>query len=268
MNPIVIPAAERWTEQIAGWGIPDHIVAQAPVSPWAHDPARFAVGGPLDRDDGVDTVSLAWSREVLPPVGGTVLDVGCGGGRGSIPLAPEATEVCGVDTNPDMLAIFSEAAEARGLARRTLLGAWPDVAPEAPIADVVVCHHVMYNVVDPVPFLVALTERARLAVVVEMTIRHPLSGWAPAWEHFWGIRRPDGPCDTDIVEIATALGFQPEHRRWERERDQYTSSDPVEVSRRRLCLTPDRDAELEAWLAEHPAHYVDTVATLRWPGAA
>lgn len=264
----MIAAAERWAEQVAGWGIPDHVLAQAPVSPWAHDPARFALDGPLDTGDGADTPSLAWSREVLPPTGGTVLDVGCGGGRGSIPLAPEATEVCGVDTNGDMLALFAETAAARGLAHRTLLGAWPDVASDAPIADVVVCHHVMYNVADPVPFLVALTGRARLAVVVEMPIRHPLSGWADAWEHFWGIRRPDGPSDLDIVEIATALGLHPEHRRWERDPAQYESTDPVEVVRRRLCLTPDRDAELEEWLAEHRPRYVDTMATLRWPGDA
>ena len=44
---------------------------------------------------------------------------------------------------------------------------WPDVASQAPPADVVVSSHVLYNVPDIGPFLVALHEHARRRVVVE-----------------------------------------------------------------------------------------------------
>ena len=64
------------------------------------------------------------------------------------------------------------------------------MASAAPIADVVVCHHVVYNVADIVPFLTALATHARLAVVLELTSRHPQVAWSDAWRHFWGIERP------------------------------------------------------------------------------
>ena len=86
-------AASAWAEQLLGWGVPDWIVAQASESPWGHDSRRFAVDDTLDRH----STSARWAREVLPPAGGTVLDVGCGGGRASLVLVPPANELIGVD---------------------------------------------------------------------------------------------------------------------------------------------------------------------------
>ncbi len=136
------PAAVRWAEQLSGWGIPQHIVDQAPESPWGHDTRRFAVDDTLDRD----TTSTRWARDVLPLTGGTVLDVGCGGGRSSLSLVPPAGELIGVDRSGAMLDEFVAAAAAVGVARRTLHGGWPEIASSAPVADVVVCHHVLYDV--------------------------------------------------------------------------------------------------------------------------
>jgi 2-polyprenyl-3-methyl-5-hydroxy-6-metoxy-1,4-benzoquinol methylase len=156
------PTADRWAELLSGWGLPQAIIDQAPESPWGHEPRRFAVDETLDRD----TMSARWAREVLPPVGGTVIDVGCGGGRSSLPLVPPASELIGVDRSGAMLDEFLEAASAAGVARRTVHGSWPDVAGQTPVADVVVCHHVLYDVQDVIPFVLALTDHAYLAVVV------------------------------------------------------------------------------------------------------
>lgn len=260
------PAVERWARGLAGWGIPDDIVAQAPESPpespWFHDAARFAVDGTLARDG----VSARWAREVLPPVGGTVLDVGCGGGRSSLPLVPPATELTGVDPSGAMLDQFVAACAAVGVARRTVHGAWPEVAPHVPVADIVVCHHVLYGVSDVVPFLVALTEHARLAVVVEIPTVHPMSAWSEAWVHFWGVARPDGPTDLDLVAVLRELGHDPEQTRWRRPPP--PQGDLVVTARRRLCLPAERDAELAVWLAGHPPRFVQELATIRWPGTA
>ena len=91
-------AATRWAEQLSAWEIPAEIVAQAPESPWTCLPADFAVGsvGP------VSTASSPFEREVLPP-DGSVLDVGCGGGRASLALVPPAARIIGVDQSADML---------------------------------------------------------------------------------------------------------------------------------------------------------------------
>src|SRR6478752_7145999 len=105
--------------------------------------------------------------------GGTLLDVGCGGGRSSLPLGAAATAVVGVDVQDAMLEQFAAAAVRRGIAATTVAGRWPDVAPAVDPADVVVCHHVAYNVPDIAPFLAALDDHARRGVVVEVTAVHP-----------------------------------------------------------------------------------------------
>ena len=261
------PAAARWAELLAGWGLPAEILDQAPESPWFHDPRRFAVDDTLDRSGG----SARWAREVLPPVGGTVLDVGCGGGRSALPLVPPATELIGVDTSGAMLDAFVAATARAGVARRTVHGAWPDVADVTPVADVVVCHHVAYNVADIAPFLVALTDHARLAVVVELPTAHPMSAWSPAWQHFWGLARPDGPTVDDFLAVLRELGVDPEWQVGPRAALPAAAADPdvfVPTTRRRLCLPADRDPEIAAWLAANPPPFVEDVVTVRWPGSA
>jgi SAM-dependent methyltransferase len=260
-------AAERWSAQLAEWGIPDEIIAQAPVSPWLHEVATFSVDDTLERD----SVSARVAREVLPLRGGAVLDVGCGGGRSSAVLVPPAETLFGVDTNETMLTAYVDAARSVGVAARTVHGRWPDVAADVPVADVVVCHHVFFNVADAVPFAMALTEHARLAVVVETTVRHPLSAWNAAWRKFWGLERPSGPTDGDLVAVLVEAGLVPEV--WHSHRTPLSrhSSDPstlLPAARRRLCLGPERDDELADYLARNPIEFVDTVATLRWPGTA
>lgn len=260
-------AAERWAELLAGWAIPPSIAELAPESPWRHDVAAFAVDETLD----TETTSARWAREVLPPRGGTVLDVGCGGGRSALPLTPPATELIGVDRTGAMLDEFVRAAEAAGVARRTVHGAWPDIAPVTPIADVAICHHVVYDVADIVPFVWALTDHARLAVVVELPVRHPMSAWSAAWRHFWDVGRPDGPTHLDLVAVLRELGLEPEVAVGPRRVLSAVAADPatlVATARRRLCLPADRDRELQAWLDEHPPDWVAEVATLRWPGEA
>jgi SAM-dependent methyltransferase len=260
-------AGRHWAEQLLAWAVPEDILAQAPVPPWVHDVAMFTVDDTLDRE----TISARMAREVLPPTGGTVLDVGCGGGRASLALVPPAVGITGVDENERMLAAFDAAATAAGVRHATVPGRWPDVSASAPVADVVVCHHVLFNVADVEPFVVALTAHARLAVVVEIPPRHPQAAWADGWRHFWDVERPAGPTDDDLVAVLRALDIEPEVVHGPRPSLSRSATDPaqlVESARRRLCLTPERDAELAAYLAEHPPAWADTFVTLRWPGTA
>lgn len=262
----VPPSAERWAELSAGWSIPDHVLAAAPERPFGHDPARFA----LDPTDA-STTSAGWAREVLPPVGGTVLDVGCGAGRAALALVPPATEVIGVDRSGAMLDAFVAAAADRGVARRTVHGDWTDVVGTTPPADVVVCHHVLYDVTDIVPFVIALTARARLAVVVEISRIHPMTALTDAWRHFWDLSRPAGPTADLLLDVLRDLGLEPESATSRRPARSTDVRDPVTAAataRRRLCLPVDREPEVAAWLAEHPIAWPDTMVTIRWPGEA
>lgn len=264
---LAFPAADRWRELLGGWGIPARIAERAPESPWGHDVDAFTVDPTTERE----TISVRWAREVLPPLGGSVLDVGCGGGRSSLPLAPPATELVGVDRSGEMLDHFVDAATQAGVARRTVHGEWPEVAPHTPTADVVVCQHVLYDVGELVPFLWALTDHARLAVVVEVPTRHPMSAWAEAWAHFWDVSRPAGPTHLDLLAVVRELGLDPEFAVGPRRAPSVASADPsrlVPTARRRLCLPPDHDDELAEWLDDHPPAWVEEVATLRWAGEA
>jgi SAM-dependent methyltransferase len=216
------------------------------------------------------------------PVGGAVLDIGCGGGATSLPLAERAGTVTGVDQQPDMLEAFRGAAAAAGLDAAVIEGSWPAAASAAPLADVVVCGHVLYNVADLPPFIEALTARARARVVVEITARHPLVWLNDLWRRFHDVRFPEGPTADEALEVVRSMGIAVAHQErpasdahrggFERRED------AVALIRRRLCLTPDRDDELaEAlgprlrqegtlWAAGPPEG--SPVVTAWWDGAA
>ena len=270
--PTFTDAGQRWAEMLASWAIPDEIVARGEVAPWAHDPDTFAMDDTTDPSNPI----FELARELLPLEGGTVLDVGCGGGRSSLPLFPRACHITGVDSNRAMLDRFAASAESLGVGHREIEGRWPDMAVEAEMAgtpiervDVVVCHHVFFNVPDLEPFVVALTAIARLGVVVVLPRRHPMSAWNDAWKHFWNIDRPLGPTSDDAVAVLHALGIEPEVIEIPRPAVSRHAEDPaslVRSARRRLCLTSDRDDELAEWLRANPPDFMRDVVVLRWPG--
>lgn len=261
----ITAAGRRWAESLAEWAIPEEILAVGQTSPWAHDVSTFVVDDTLDRS--VRSAEVA--RSVLPTSGGSVLDVGCGGGRAAMSIAPPADRVIGVDESAAMLAAFTTAAAESGVRSMTVQGRWPDVADDAPIADVVVCHHVAYNVADIEPFLLELTAHARLAVVVVVPVMHPRSCWSHAWQHFWGLDRPTTPTSDDLVAVLDELGFAAE--RWEMPRPPLSrhAEDPASflpAAGRALCLPESRRDEIAGYLADHPPAWVRTHTVLRWPG--
>lgn len=255
-------AARQWNDALSRWGIPAHIIEQAPASPWVHAPAMFRSG----LDDPSDTPSMQVARQALQPEPGTVLDVGCGGGRSSLPLAPDATAFVGVDHQQAMLDQFVAAADERHVRADTVLGSWPEAADRTPMADVVVCHHVVYNVGDIKPFLRALDDHARRLVVVEMTAVHPQSSLAPLWRHFWNLERPADPDADRFVQVVQALGHQPTVIRWQRDERPAPITDEQLVAnlRQRLCLTADRDREIADVIGATPLLSSDEVVTVAW----
>jgi SAM-dependent methyltransferase len=246
-------AAWRWADLQKGRGIPPEILAAVPADPWTHDPRDFTA--PLD---AVDTPSRDVATELLGG-GGSVLDIGCGGGAAAFAL-DRMTAATGVDQQQDMLDLFTAAAAARDIACRTVLGTWPEVVDEAGRADVVVCHHVLHNVVDLPPFLRALTGAAGCGVVVEMFAEHPLAWLDPLWLRFHDLRRPPSATVDDAVAVLEETGTRPSVVRWERATS--ARQDPAFVTRR-LCLPADRADEVAAALAELPPR-PRQVATLVW----
>jgi SAM-dependent methyltransferase len=255
--------AAQWTADLASWAIPDEILAQADQPPWIHPVSMFTVS-----DDVVaDSISHQRAREALP-AGGSVLDVGSGGGRAAFALVPPAAHLIAVDHQQGMLDAFAAAADQRGVAHAEYLGDWPTIAPQVPSADVVVCHHVAYNVADIVPFLQALTDHAHRRVVLELPMNHPMSNMNALWKRFWNLDRPTKPTAHDLHDVLRSLGFPAEIEVWQDptwgKRAELTEDERIRFARIRLCLTEDRDGEIAAALQEEPNDEPRQVATLWW----
>ena len=124
----------------------------------------------------------------------------------------------------------------------------------------VVCHHVLHNVVDLPPFLRALTAAARRGVVVEMLDQHPMAWLDPLWVRFHGLHRPPPATTDDAVAVLRELGVEPAVTPLgARVRP---AQDPAWVTRR-LCLPADAVPEVAAALAELVRSRL--AATLSWP---
>ena len=267
----------RWREDLSAWAIPDHITAGAAESPWVLPRQVFARRADrLRRAPGGPSFERAW--EALEPAG-SVLDVGAGAGAACLPLAPRTTTLTAVDADDEMLGLLAGRAAEAGVAARMVHGRWPDVAAQVPPADVVTCHHVVFNVPDLGPFLEALTAHARRRVVIETAAAHPLTSLNPLWLRFHGLKRPERPTAGDTLAILAAMGRNPGHTEWSRpaEADYRSMAELVEVTRRRLCLPPERAGEVEAALAElgiNPGQPSDlgssgrNVVTIWWEGIA
>ena len=268
---------DKWRADLAAWAIPESITAGIADSPWVLPRQVFARRADrLTREPA--GASYEREREALAPAG-TVLDVGSGAGAACLPLAPLATMVTAVDTDRDMLTLLAARAAKAGLDLRTVHGGWPDVAQRVAPADLVTCHHVVYNAPEVLPFLTALTRHARRRVVVELTAVHPLTSLNLLWLRFHGLRRPTGPTAADLLAILAEAGVTAGHTEWSRpaEADYAGFDELVDVTRRRLCLPADRTSEVEAALLdlgssrERPGDLGSSgrdVVTIWWEGTA
>jgi len=267
-------AAASWRTCLDSWAIPTELVAASGRSPWGHAVSRFALKADIDlaapggasydaAAAALDTVELDTGRRA------SVLDVGAGAGAACLPLLHRVSELTAVDADPAMLVALTERAERLSATRvRTVPGRWPDVAAEAGVHDVVLCHHVLYDVPDIEPFLRALTSAARGRVVVEIPPEHPMAWLNPFFAEFHGLERPVGPTVDDLVAVLHELGIAAlAVERWSRlEHAAPTGQERVALVTRRLALPPEREPDVAAALVAHPEPGLRRVVTLSWAG--
>ncbi|HLF40960.1 MAG TPA: SAM-dependent methyltransferase [Acidimicrobiia bacterium] len=261
-------AAARWANALAAWAIPEHLLAAAPSSPWEFSTSLFtraasrAVAG--ERRGPAQERAL----EALPE-GGSVIDVGVGGGAACLPLATRAGLLVGVDSSRALLEAFAGAAAALGVPHRTVEGSWPGVAPEVEPADIGVSHHVLYNIAELVPFVLALTDHARRRVVIEITADHPMASSNQLWAAIHGIERPASPTWVDALDVLAEAGLDITYEESVRETlgPPMDRAEAVAHARRRLCVGPERDAEIDALLPPDEG-MVRRVVAVWWDGRA
>jgi SAM-dependent methyltransferase len=252
-------AAEQWKSDLALWAIPEEILNQAVEKPWIHPPALFEIPEVI-----TDSLSHQRSREAMP-VGGSVLDIGCGGGIASFAITPPASHVIGVDEQEAMLNLYIANAKKYEVTSETVLGQWPAVAAKTPIADVVTVFHVAFNVGDIVPFLAELNSHARKRVVIEVPIAHPMSNMSAGWKHFWDLTRPTVPVAADLVTVLAEMGIKANIEFFESE---ILLDKKVEGAngfiRRRLCLPEARQGEVDAFIQANPMPERRKLAVIWW----
>lgn len=265
----------RWRDDLAAWAIPKEILGRAPASPWTPERAIFIRRAASSRSR--HSASYRRADEALP-ADGSLIDVGAGAGAASLPLLDRASALVAIDPDEPLLRELLRGAGADAARVQTVVGSWPEIAPSVPLADIVVCHHVLYNVPDLRPFVEALAAHARRRVVVEITARHPLSRLNPLWERLHGITRPSGPTWEHAAETVSALvdSVRVERETLAPEPMTGTWDELVAFTSRRLCVGPDSAAEVEAALRDigadpaDPATWTGTgreVVTLWWDAA-
>lgn len=252
-------AAEQWRIDLASWAIPEAILNQAVEKPWIHPPALFEIPEVIK-----DSLSHQRSREAMP-VGGSVLDIGCGGGIATYAITPPAEHVIGVDEQQAMLDLYTANATKYSVSAETVLGQWPAVADATPVADVVTVFHVAYNVGEIVPFLAALNSHARKRVVIEVPILHPMSNMNEGWKHFWDLTRPTVPVAADLVTVLAEMGIKATIEFFESEILLDKKVDGANgFIRRRLCLPEERQGEVDAFIEANPMPERRKLAVIWW----
>ncbi|HEX9695139.1 MAG TPA: methyltransferase domain-containing protein [Actinomycetota bacterium] len=257
----MVSAEQRWRDSLGEWAIPEEILAAAPEEAWSLPVSLFA-----PPETPADTPSRRSALDRL--AGGDVIDVGAGGGSASLSLLPNVSRIVAVDSSAKMLAAFAAAADACGVRHDQIEGVWPEAAPKAGTANVVVCHHVLYNVPDLTPFVRALTTAARRRVVVEITAEHPRARLNPLWERFHGLTRPVRPIADDALAVLREAGIAFEQERFvlpQREQ-RLPGHERVAFVRRALCLPAERDEEIAAAMREFDFDAPRELVALWWDG--
>jgi SAM-dependent methyltransferase len=244
------PAARRWREQLEAWAIPDRLLTAVEDSPyeWPADLWRRRLQ--RSEAEGGETMTTGLARGLLGD-DGSLLDVGAGTGRASLPLAVEGHPLTAVERDPGMAAALRSEAAARGVGVRVLEEPWPEAAPSVETVDVAMSAHVVYDVAALGPFLRAMEDVARRGVVIELTRSHPWSGLAPWFRVLHGLDRPDGPTDEDFVAVVSEVcDVMPAVERWERPGGLWFEShdEILDFYGRRLVLPQSRRRELAALL--------------------
>lgn len=138
----------------------------------------------------------------------TVLDVGAGPGRHSLPIARRVRAVTAVDPSARMLAILGRRAREQSITNVTRVqGRWEDV--DVPVADVVLSSFVMTLVPDAPAFLTKLDRHATHRVFLHLGAYSMDALLDPLWRHFHGAPRRPGPTYLDALAVLCELGIEP-----------------------------------------------------------
>lgn len=131
-----------------------------------------------------DTACVHFKRDAkaLRPLAGlTAVDIGCGGGLVSEPLARMGASVTGIDPSERNIAIAKGHAEPQGLAIDYRVSRVEDLAAEGKTFDIVACLEVVEHVPDVPQFIAECAKLVRPGgLAVFSTLNRTFKAWALA----------------------------------------------------------------------------------------
>jgi len=144
-------------------------------------------------------------EQVTPQL--SVLDVGAGTGRFSLALAPYARQVTALEPNASMLGYLHQEKAASGLSNVvTVQCRWED-APADLRADIVICSHVLYPILEIAPFLKKLDAASERICYLYLRATPIDLLTAPLWQHFHGDERRLAPGYIHALDVLYELGI-------------------------------------------------------------
>ena len=183
----------------------------------------------------------------------TLLDVGAGAGRLSLPLALNCRHVAAVEPSASMAQVLSQQMTDLSIQNVSLIQAkWEEA--EVEVADIVLCCHVLYVVADIERFVRKLESHARQSVLVVLYKSAPQSQTYSLWKRVHGEDRLPLPSMPQLQEVLSELDIDsqveilpPQEPRGFDNREQ-----ALEQLSRRLYLAPGSHqlTELESMLPD------------------
>lgn len=202
-------AAERWRQRVES----HHTQTKAAIEKagkahadlWSGIAEGFRDDPRRTGDQVVDQVA-----EWLTPQS-TVLDVGGGAGRYALPLALRCREVTVVEPSEAMQNALRESAKEHGIDNVVVNCDKWEAANVQP-ANVVLCAHVVYGVLDIASFLRKLDASATDAVAITVGNVSPLTRMSPLWEVARQEKRIDLPALPDLLRVLWEMHIFPDVR--------------------------------------------------------
>ena len=139
----------------------------------------------------------------------TLVDVGGGAGRVSLPLALRCREVVTVEPSAAMRAEYAASAAEAGIANARLLAAdWMDGHNAA--GEVVVTSDVTYFVRDIAPFIEKMQAAARRRVMITVWSEPPPNRAAPLFRRVYGEEQALFPGHRELLPALWEMGILPD----------------------------------------------------------
>jgi SAM-dependent methyltransferase len=166
---------------------------------------RRAKGFHRTTRDTVDPLFARLRDEVTSNT--TVLDVGAGTGRFTLALAPLVRHITVVEPHATMLSYLRQDARERHYTNLSLLQTtWQD-APSDLTADIVICSHVVYPILDIEPFLAKLRAATGRACYLYVRANHIDAVTGHLWQHFHGDERRLPPSYIHVLDVLFEMGI-------------------------------------------------------------